>query len=122
MKRVCGVVSMLIAVAVPLPAAGQPAPPPSAARSQAAGFERTAPYRDRVSQRGAVLMLTVTDVVQRAAQNNLDILVERYNQELVRQRIVGAQGFYDPALSWTSSLTAATNPLTAASGATTIPT
>lgn len=84
--------------------------------------ERTPPYRDQAAARGPILLLAVVDVVQRAMDNNLDIAVERLNRQVVEQRVASALGFYDPTVSLASTLNAATNPLTAASGAAAIPT
>lgn len=65
--------------------------------------------------------MSVDDVVQRAIRNNLDVAIEGYNVTLAGQRLIAARGAYDPSLSFTSAVGNTTNPLTAASGAITIP-
>jgi outer membrane protein TolC len=59
--------------------------------------------------------------VDRAFHNNLDLTIERYNQLLARQRVVGSLGFYDPLVSLTSNVGTAINPLTAPAGDARIP-
>lgn len=94
---------------------------PAAATSAPQEFPPTPPYVEQATARGPVVSLTVDQVVQRAITNNLDVLIEGYNVNLARQRVTGARGAYDPSLSFTSTLASTTNPLTAASGAATIP-
>ena len=85
-------------------------------------FAPTPPYREQAEARGRIVLMTVEDVVRRAIANNLDVLIERYNVQLAQQRLVGARGAYDPVFSIASTRGSTTNALTAATGATTIPT
>lgn len=85
-------------------------------------FAPTPPYREQAEARGRIVLMTVEDVVHRAIANNLDVLIERYNVQLAQQRLVGARGAYDPVFSIASTRGSTTNALTAATGATTIPT
>lgn len=93
----------------------------AATPSAAQEFAPTPPYLDQVSRRGPVIAMSIDDVVQRAVRNNLDVLIERFNLDLAREKLVGARGGYDPTFSLTSTVAATTNPLSAASGSATIP-
>lgn len=108
----CGVLAIVQAGLQAQPAqAPAPAAPPAAE-----AFPIAPPYIDRVGRERPLTRLGVKDVVDRTLRANLDLVLERYNQQLYRQRVVASQGFYDPALSLASSLGKATNPLTAAPG------
>ena len=98
----------------------QPAVPP-APPSAADAYRMAPPYIERVGRERSVTMLGVKDVVERTVRANLDLALERYNQLLVRQRVVASQGFYDPSLGLSSSVGKARNPLTAAPGDLQIP-
>jgi outer membrane protein TolC len=84
-------------------------------------FAPTPPYIERIARDRPIMRLSVREVVEQTVQGNLDLVIERYNQLLSRQRLVATEGFYDPALSFASSLGEATNPLTAAAGDTRVP-
>lgn len=84
-------------------------------------FPPSPPYEEAVAQQRPLWRLSVGDVVDRAFHNNLDLTIERYNQLLARQRVVGSRGFYDPLVSLTSNVGTAINPLTAPAGDTRIP-
>jgi len=84
-------------------------------------FPPSPPYEEAVAQQRPLWRLSVGDVVDRAFHNNLDLTIERYNQLLARQRVVGSLGFYDPLVSLTSNVGTAINPLTAPAGDARIP-
>ena len=100
----------------------QPAQPPASTQgADAAEFPPTPPYEELVAQQRPLLRLAVGDVVDRAFHSNLDLTIERYNQLLARQKVVGALGYYDPLVSLSSTMGTAINPLTAAPGDSRIP-
>lgn len=98
----------------------QPAQTPGS-RPASEEFPPAPPYIERVARERPVTTLGVREVVERTVRANLDLLIERYNQMLTRQKVVASQGFYDPTLSLSSSVGAATNPLTAAPGDARVP-
>lgn len=77
-------------------------------------------YLQRVQREGRVLELTVLQAVRLALAKNLEIAIESFNEDLYRQRLVTAEGFYDPVLNFTvgrqSSNSPSTSVLTAGSG------
>ncbi len=111
-----------------IPAAAQGPPPqlpPPAMRpppESAQEFSRTLPWDTRAAEAGPVRRLGARDVVALAMVHNLDIVIERYNQQVAAQRVVAARGAYDPSISMNTVLTSVTNPLTGAAGAAAIPT
>ena len=105
---------LCVTLAAPLAAAAfaqQPPPASGVAATQAVEFEPTPPYAERAAARGPVLALSARDVVERALRSNLDLMIERYTQQLSRQRVVAAQSFYDPAVSLATTVNSATNPV-----------
>ncbi len=98
----------------------QPAPTPGS-RQVSEEFPLALPYIERVARERPVTTLGVREVVERTVRANLDLVIERFNQLVTRQRVVASQGFYDPSFTLTSSVGDATNPLTAARGDTRIP-
>jgi outer membrane protein TolC len=96
-----------------------PAAPPAAAREQA--FAPTLPYEERITRDRRVQRMTSREAVELALRNNLDMAIERYNEQLARQRLNAARGYYDPSVSLTASRSSAASPLTGSSGGTAIP-
>lgn len=118
MKRAC-LIACLVTAAAAVAAAAQSVQntePPKAEE-----FKPTPPYIERLPPGQPITRLSVKDVVDQTVRANLDLVLERYNQLLARQRLVAAQGFYDPSLSLSSSIGEATNPLIAATGDTRVP-
>ncbi len=114
--------SLLMFVAGPLRAQpGQPASPPRAQEAADREFPPTPPYVEAVARQRPLWNLAVSEVVDRAFSSNLDVTIERYNQLLVRQRVVGTLGYYDPLFSLSGNMGTARNPLTAAPGDPAIP-
>jgi HAE1 family hydrophobic/amphiphilic exporter-1 len=62
--------------------------------------------------RGQPLTLSVRDAIERALKSNLDIRLERYTLDVNRIRLVGAAGFYDPAVTLSSTANSSTTPAT----------
>lgn len=114
------IVAFWVAAAATPTFAQAPALAPTSGATQE--FAPTPPYLEQVARRGPVVRMSVTEVVERAYRNNLDVLIEGYNVNLAGEKVIAARGAYDPILSFTSTLASATNPLTAPSGAATIPT
>jgi len=79
-------------------------------------FAPTPPYIERIARDRPIARMSVRDVVEQTVRANLDLVLERYNQLLARQRLVATEGFYDPNVTLASSLGQATNPLTASPG------
>lgn len=96
-----------------------PATPPSQDRPQE--YAHTIPYVDAVGRQQPLLHLTVSDVVARTLDNNLDIVIERFNRELALQRLVSTRGFYDPTVGFGASLGSTRSSLNAGPGDTAIP-
>ena len=64
-------------------------------------------YVDRMRKEGTVLELSLKEAIRLALNNNLEIAIENFNEDLNRTQIIRSQGFYDPVfaftLGWTSS-------------------
>jgi len=69
-------------------------------------------YMDRMSQQGTVLEMSLKEAIRLALNNNLEIAIENFNEDLNREQIVGALGFYDPTLSFTVGLNDRSSPTT----------
>lgn len=111
--------AVLILTAVPALAqspADRAAPP-----SPLPEFAATPPYREQAAASGRVVAMSVAEAVRRAMANNLDVMIERYNVDLVSQRLSGARGAYDPVLAFVSTRGTTINALAAAGGAQAIP-
>lgn len=65
-----------------------------------------APGASAGAQERPVLELSLEETVKRALEGNADILVDKYNPQIAAQSVRGAQGYYDPFLSGTISLSA----------------
>ena len=76
-------------------------------------FQKPEGYRERMAREGDLLELSMTGALERALKNNLDITLEIYNQEIARQRVIGAEGFYDPVFSLGGTFNSSKNPVTA---------
>src|SRR5689334_13866406 len=109
-------VCVLGLVSAGLSAAQDPMAPPAATE-----FPVAPPYRERIARERPVLEMTVRDVITRLGQVNLDLVIERYNQLLARERVVASLGFYDPTVGFSTSANSNINPLTAAAGDLSIP-
>jgi outer membrane protein TolC len=101
--------------------AAQTPPQPPSDVSAPGEFPPTPPYEEAVARQRAIWRIPVSEAVDRAFHGNLDLVVERYSQLLARYRVVGALGYYDPVVGFTSSYGTANNPLTALPGDTQIP-
>jgi outer membrane protein len=88
----------------------------SAETPRGEAFAPTPPYIERIARDRPIARMSVRDVVEQTVRANLDLVLERYNQLLARQRLVATEGFYDPSVTLASSLGQATNPLTASPG------
>lgn len=84
-------------------------------------FPPTPPYEETAGQQRQLWRISVSDIVDRAFHNNLDLTIERYNQLLARQRVASAMGYYDPVVGLASNIGTAINPLTAPAGDSRIP-
>jgi len=64
-------------------------------------------YVDRARASGMYVEMSLQDAVRMALENNLQIEIEGYNEELNRQLKYGTKGYYDPlfnfAMGWNSS-------------------
>ena len=63
-------------------------------------FAESLPYVDQVRRQGGYLELGVKDAVRLALSNNLEIAIEDYNEQMIRESITSTKGFYDPELSF----------------------
>lgn len=88
---------------------------PQSERSKTA--QQTKTFADRVREEGHYKELSLKDAIRLALVNNLDIAIQNFNEETLRQNVRGAHGAYDPTLSfnvgWRSSTRPITNTLTA---------
>lgn len=77
-------------------------------------------YVEVVKKKGAFLDVSLNDTIRLALTNNLEIEIEDYNEDLVRERIFGQKGFYDPIfafnLNWNSFERVNTRALDAGTG------
>ncbi|MBI4444279.1 MAG: TolC family protein [Acidobacteria bacterium] len=60
----------------------------------------TESYLEHARRSGPVLELTLQDVIRMALMNNLEIAIEDFNEQMTEKRLVGAEGFYDPVLTF----------------------
>ncbi len=64
-------------------------------------------YVDRARQSGMYVEMSLQDAVRMALENNLQIEIEGYSQEINRELMYGSKGYYDPifnfAIGWNSS-------------------
>ena len=70
---------------------------------------------EQAEKSGSALYLSLQDLTKMALQQNLDIAISDTNEELFQQRMIGAYGPYDPAISLslgTSSIKRANTNLT----------
>jgi outer membrane protein TolC len=63
-------------------------------------------------ERGAPLELSAQQAIELALRSNLDVRIERYTLDVNRLRILGAKGFYDPTVSFSTNATSADAPVT----------
>lgn len=95
-----------------------PAQPPAGENQE---FARVLPWEERIAAAGPVRRISAREAVDLAMQNNLDVVIERYNQQVVQQRVAMALGAYDPSLSLTTTRSALTTPLNGVAGGAGIP-
>jgi len=81
-----------------------------AAAQQEVDFARPQSYVSRARQQGNVLDLSHQETIERALTGNLDITIENYAQDINLQRLIGAQGFYDPMLDFSLNQTSSDTP------------
>ena len=73
-------------------------------------IDRPESWADRMRRERPVRELSVKDAIRLALTNNLEIAIEDYNEDLNRQWIFGARGFYDPRLRVEVGWAATENP------------
>ena len=73
-------------------------------------IDRPDSWADRMRRETPVRELSVKDAIRLALINNLEIAIEDYNEDLNRQQVFGAKGFYDPRLRFEVGWTATENP------------
>ena len=69
-------------------------------------------YIERMKRTSVVMDLSLQESIRRALSNNLEIAIENYNEDMNREQIVKARGFYDPTLSFTVGWNSRENPTT----------
>ena len=69
-------------------------------------------YVTRMRQEGPVLEVTLKEGIRLALVNNLEIAIENYNEDLNREQIIKAHGFYDPTYNFTVGWTSSESPTT----------
>ena len=80
------------------------------AQSEMPAIDRPESWADRMRRERPVRELSVKDAIRLALTNNLEIAIEDYNEDLNRQWIFGARGFYDPRLRFEVGWAATENP------------
>ena len=73
-------------------------------------IDRPDSWADRMRRETPVRELSVKDAIRLALINNLEIAIEDYNEDLNRQQVFGAKGFYDPRLRFEVGWAATENP------------
>lgn len=58
------------------------------------------PWVEEVKKQGLPLELSLKEAMRLALINNLEIQIENYNEDLSREFVPRAEGFYDPALAF----------------------
>jgi HAE1 family hydrophobic/amphiphilic exporter-1 len=104
MRVTLGASIVIIAVlSCTLPARAGGGDPQQVSDPSVSGESYQAPesYVESVKKKGAFLDVSLNDTIRLALTNNLEIEIEDYNEDLVRERITGQRGFYDPVLSFT---------------------
>ena len=69
-------------------------------------------YVERMKRTSVVMDLSLQESIRMALSNNLEIAIENYNEDMNREQIVKARGFYDPTLSFTVGWNSRENPTT----------
>lgn len=108
LMRIDAVVSMLVIFMLLFtPVVGQETSSAGYSGDSSDEYEIPESYVDRARTSGMYLEMSLRDAVMMALENNLQIEIEGYNEELNRELIYGTKGYYDPmfnfALGWNSS-------------------
>lgn len=89
------------------PVVGQTAGDQIGSGSISADYQIPDSYVERARKSGTQMELTLREAVQLALENNLQIEIEGYSEELNKQLKYGTKGYYDPmfnfAVGWNSS-------------------
>ncbi len=105
------------------PVIAQTVPQGKAAAGVTADYEIPDSYVDRARKSGPYRELSLQEAVRMALQNNLQIEIEGYTEELNKELMYGTKGFYDPIFNfsagWNSSERPTTSVLDAGSAVTT---
>ena len=101
------VLALLLTVFFSAPLCRAQASPAPEEKDPGEEFTERLPYVDQARQQGGFLELGIKDAVKLALSNNLEIVIEDYNEAITRELITSTKGFYDPELtvgaSWGSS-------------------
>ena len=101
------------------PVIAQTAPQGKAAAGVTADYVIPDSYVNRAKQSGPYKELSLQDAIRMALENNLQIEIEGYTEELNKEQKYGTKGFYDPifnfAAGWNSSERPTTSVLDAGS-------
>src|SRR5262245_56739554 len=100
---------LVLSVALLAPSAGAQEPPPAQA-PEPVQVPEPIPATEQADR--PPLELSLDDVVMRALENNLTIMVEKYNPEDAAEAVREVKGVYDPFLFSNIGKTSQTNPAT----------
>lgn len=104
----------LLAVLLWVPAYGQtPAASPqtqAATRSTLAPSQTSETFIERIKKKQATQDLTLRDAIKMALQNNLEIAIEDFNEDIYEQQLLSVRGYYDPVLSFSLGTSLNTSP------------
>lgn len=90
-----------------------------AANGESVDYEIPESYVDQARKAGSYIELSLQEAVRMALENNLQIEIEGYTEEINKELMYGSKGFYDPifnfAVGWNSSERPTTSVLDAGS-------
>ncbi len=98
-------IQLLLCTVLVIPAAPLSAQEPEPDEGRVSTLDRDVQvpesYLERMKRTSTVMDLSLQESIRMALANNLEIAIENFNEDLNREQIVKARGFYDPTLSFT---------------------
>lgn len=78
-----------------------PAPAQPAAPRAEVSLQPSDTFIEGVKKKQATQDITLRDAIKMALQNNLEIAIEDFNEDIYEERLLGVRGYYDPQLRFT---------------------
>ncbi len=94
------------------PVIAQTVPQGKAASGVTADYEIPESYVNRAKQSGPYKELSLQDAIRMALENNLQIEIEGYTEELNQEQMYGTKGFYDPIFNFSAGWNSSERPTT----------